>query len=571
MGLPIGYDDFGEIRQNHLDFVDKSLFIQEVMDDKVTKVAVITRPRRFGKTLNFSMLHHFLAPEVYGQSTQGLFDGLKIAALGEAYMQHQGKYPVIFISFKDIKETDYKAAYSSLCALLSDLYTQHYYLLLKDGLLHDHEKKTYQEILEQRAGEANVKLALKQLTAYLFRHHQTKPWLLMDEYDTPIQAAYVHGYYEKMIDLMRGLFGSVLKSNLNLNRSVITGILRVAKESLFSGLNNVKTYSLLQSEYSSHFGFTEAEVVEVLKQAQLEHCAEGIKRWYNGYRMGDTVVYNPWSIANCIAKKGELEPYWVNTSDNQLIKELVLRSDLNFKAEFELLLLGQKTQQFVDENMVFGDLAQKGDAAWSLLLMSGYLKATDQKKTSQGLSCMLDIPNLEVRRLYQQLIEQWLANGKGIQWYNRFLNSLLSADFPLFEIELRRLMEQTVSHHDLGIEPEAFYHGLMLGVTASLYENPNYEVRSNRESGYGRYDYMILSRDLNKPTLIIELKQLDTQGKINIETLDEKLEALAEEALAQIEAKHYVAEAKQRSMKNIITLGLAFAGKHFQLKSRVVM
>lgn len=569
MGLPIGYDDFGTIRQKRLNLVDKSLFIQEVLDNEITQVAVITRPRRFGKTLNLSMLHHFLAPEVNGQSTQELFDGLKIAELGETYLQHQGKYPVIFISFKDIKYDSYAKAYENLSKLISEIYSQHY-SLLNGSTLRPHEKELFEALLKQQASEANLIGSLVNLTDYLYRHYQVKPWLLIDEYDTPIQAAYVHGYYDKMIELMRGLLGRVLKTNPHLHKSIITGILRVAKESLFSGLNNVRTYSLLQSEYSQHFGFTEAEVTEILKQVQLEHCAQEVKHWYNGYRMGTTVVYNPWSIVNCIAGRGALKPYWVNTSDNKLIKELLIHSDINFKAEFESLLLGQKTQQFVDEHVVFGDLAQKGDAVWSLLLMSGYLKATDQKETPQGMACLLDIPNLEVRRLYQQLIEQWLANGQGIQWYNRFLGSLLSGNLSLFEAELRRLMEETVSHHDLGGEPEAFYHGLMLGVTASLYENPNYEVRSNRESGYGRYDYMILSRNLSKPTLIIELKQLVAADKTSTEALEEKLAQLAEEALAQIEAKKYVSEAKQRGMKNILTIGLAFSGKHFQLKSQAL-
>ena len=569
MGLPIGYDDFGAIRQKQLNLVDKSLFIQEVLEDEITQVAVITRPRRFGKTLNLSMLHHFLASEVNGQSTEGLFEGLKISNLGESYRQHQGKYPVIFISFKDIKYTSYSQAQEGLANLMSHVYGQYRDLLLSE-LFYEDEKKLFNNILNQCATKQNLMASLFNLMHYLYRYYKVKPWLLIDEYDTPIQAAYIHGYYDEMVNFVRGMLSSVLKTNPNLHRSIITGILRVAKESLFSGLNNVKTYSLLQSEYSTHFGFTEAEVTEVLKQAQLEHCAEDIKRWYNGYRMGSTVVYNPWSIANCIAGKGALKPYWVNTSDNHLIKELLVHSDLNFKSEFESLLLGQKTQQFVDEHVVFGDLAQKGDAVWSLLLMSGYLKATDPKETPQGLTCLLDIPNLEVRRLYQQLIERWLANGQGIQWYNRFLNSLLSGDLPRFEAELRRLMEQTASYHDLGTEPEAFYHGLMLGMTASLYENPNYEVRSNRESGYGRYDYMILSRNLNKPTLIIELKQLDAPDKMKSETLEEKLAQLAEEALIQIEAKKYVSEAKQRGMKNILTIGLAFSGKRFQLKSQVL-
>lgn len=569
MRLPIGYDDFRTIREKKLDFVDKSLFIQEVLDDDITQVSVITRPRRFGKTFNLSMLHHFLASEVNGQPTQGLFEGLKISELGEPYMRHQGKYPVIFISFKDIKYDSYERAYENLSKLISKVYAQHR-LLLTTSKLYEDEKEIFQVLLKQQATEANLISSLADLVDYLFRHYQVKPWLLVDEYDTPIQAAYVHGYYDKMIELMRGLLGGVLKSNPNLNKSIVTGILRVAKESLFSGINNIKICSLLQPEYSTHFGFTEAEVNTLLQQAHLEDSVEKIKAWYNGYRMGNTVIYNPWSIVNCIQKKGELAPYWVNTSDNQLIKELLINSDVNFKAEFESLLLGKKTEQFIDEHMVFGDLTQKGDAVWSLLLMAGYLKVVEQRRTTQGSYCTLDIPNLEVRRLYQQIIERWLANGYGIKWYNRFLESLLSGNIPAFEEELLHLMEQTASHHDMGLEPEAFYHGLMLGITASLYENNNYEMRSNRESGYGRYDYMILSRNLSKPTLIIELKQLSHPDKKNLALLEEKLDQLAEEALTQIKEKKYVAESQQRGIKNIIIIGLAFSGKRFKLKNQVI-
>src|ERR1700722_12357848 len=300
MKLPLGYDNFKEIIDLQLDFVDKTLFIQEILDDVGTKVALITRPRRFGKTLNLSMLHHFLAAEAYSQSTQGLFANLKIAALGEKYMQHHGKYPVIFVTFKDVKNHNFATAYSVMVRLMSQVYREHQHVLLNSPRLTNTDKEKFLSILEERSNESGIRSALQDLSYYLLQHYQTKPWLLIDEYDTPIQSAYVHGYYEQMLDLLRGIFGAALKTNPFLERAVITGILRVAKESLFSGLNNLEIYTLTRSEYGQYFGFTETEVDDLLQQAKLETLAPEIRAWYNGYLIGKYTVYNPWSIVRCI-------------------------------------------------------------------------------------------------------------------------------------------------------------------------------------------------------------------------------------------------------------------------------
>ncbi len=564
MPLPIGYDNFRELIDNKLEFVDKSLFIDEIINDIATKAAMITRPRRFGKTLNLSMLHHFLSPSVNGKSTKNLFDGLKITENKDLCEKHQGQYPVIFVTFKDVKEAGYEEAYERLCKLMSDVYFEHR-LLLTSPQLSDSQKRTFERILERTSSKTEVTEALKDLTTYLYCHYNVNPWLLIDEYDTPIQASYVHGYYDQMIQLMRSLFGSVLKTNPYLYRAVITGILRVAKESLFSGINNLKVYSSLHSSYSTHFGFTEEEVSVLAKKHHLENQLPDIKNWYNGYQIGDTVIYNPWSIANCIQEKGKLIPYWVNTSDNQLIRNTLVRSSTGFKEQFELLLQDQPVEQFIDENTVFGDLIKNESAAWSLLLMAGYLKVISQKKTDDGLWCTLAIPNKEVRNLYQQIIKQWLSNGHGITWYNQFLTHLLTGNIELFEQELQEVMEQTVSSHDTARNPEAFYHGLMVGLTASLYHNEYYEIQSNKESGYGRYDYLIFARDKSKPTLLLEFKKVSVKDK-EPEQLDSLLEKAAQEALDQIDQKHYVAEAKQRGCIKIFKIGLAFCGKRFKIK-----
>ncbi len=562
MDLPVGYDDFREVIENKLDFVDKSLFIKEVIEDKSTKAAVITRPRRFGKTFNLSMLHHFLAHEIDGKPTQGLFDHLKITQWQDLCGEHQGKYPVIFITFKGVKDHRYEATYNNLCKLMSRVYLKHQDVLSSPKLA-AHQKKVFESIVEERATEASIQSSLLDLTHVLYLHHGIKPWLLMDEYDTPIQASYVHGYYKPLISLMRNLFGDALKTNPYLHKAVITGIVRIAKENLFSGVNNLKVFSMLDSRYSEYFGFTEEEVDSLLKKSQLEGNAEQIKEWYNGYRIGNTTLYNPWSIANCVQEKGKLTPYWVNTGDNQLIRDLLVRSSTEFKAQFESLLLGQPIERIIDESMVFDDLFIHESATWNLLLTAGYLKVISQRETDQGLVCVLDIPNREVRNLYRQIIERWLSNGHGVEWYNNFLNHLLTGNLDAFERELTKIMEQTVSVHDTARDPEAFYHGLMIGITASLYQSKNYEIQSNRESGYGRYDYMIFSHDKNKPSLLLEFKRVESVK--DTERLTTKLEQAAQEAVEQIRKTRYSAEAEKRGSTNIIKMGIAFCGKRFKI------
>jgi hypothetical protein len=550
MKLPIGQSDFRKLIDNQLDFVDKSLFIKEVLDDSA-EVILITRPRRFGKTLNMSMLHHFFAPTVHGQVTQGLFNGLKIAQLAELYMQHQGKYPVISCSFKDVKDGSFKSAYESLVDVMSETYKDHHYLL-SSPKLYDEEKEIYESILRQRANEAQVKFALKSLTHYLYRHHTIKPILLIDEYDTPLQSAYVHGYYDQMVGLMRYLFSAALKDNHNLHKAVLTGILRIAKESLFTGLNNLEIYSLLRSEYGQYFGFTEEEVTDLLKETQLEGKAEEIKAWYNGYKMGETIVYNPWSIVNCIKRNGELRPYWVNTSDNRLIKDLMIKSSAMFKVQFELLLQGKPVSRLIDENFAFDDLADNESAIWSLLLFSGYLKAIQTIPEGTKTNCILLSPNQEVIYLYKDTIQEWFIDRMGQGQYHQFLMSLVEGKIDDFAKILKQFLFETASVFDVkGKNPEKFYHGFVLGLVASL--EKTHVIKSNRESGYGRYDVMIIPKNHAQLGIILEFKSVDDDIV--------SLEKAAHDALAQITERKYQVELQQIGISNILKVGLAFKGK----------
>lgn len=564
MKLPIGISDFKKIIDNQYDFVDKSLLTQEIERD--AEVILITRPRRFGKTLNMSMLQYFFAAEVRGQSTKGLFDNLKIAQESAFYLKHQGKYPVISLSFKDLKAKTFEQTYVGLCELISELYAQ--YLFLLDGtVLHDHEKIIYEAILKQKASDVNINSSLKKLIEYLYRYHGVNPLVLLDEYDSPIQAGYLNNYYDDIVDFFRTFLSSALKDNPYLFKAVLTGILRVSKESLFSGLNNIIVYSVLHPKYGPYFGFTEAEVIPLLEKAGLQNKTQEIKEWYNGYEIGDSVVYNPWSTINCIKEKGILKPYWVNTSDNALIQSLFAKSSTVFKDQFEALLSGDSIEKFIDESFVYADLHKQGDLAiYNLLLMTGYLKSISVQESEQGTSCQLAIPNKEIRSLYRKIIEQWLSREYGVEWHDQFIHHLLEGNITAFEQDLTKIMEQTVSVHDMASEPEAFYHGLMIGLTASLHGHENYELRSNRESGYGRYDYLILSRDVNKFSIILELKKVKLpEGKNAQKALLLMLQSEAQVALQQIEKQAYISEIKQRDLHKILKIGVAFCGKRFAL------
>ncbi len=478
--------------------------------------------------------------------------------------------------------------------MLSRLYSEHRYLLDSDSLYAE-DKKVYRSILDQQATFANIQAALENLTRYLYLHHKISPVVLIDEYDTPIQSGYAHTYYDEVVGLFRHFLGAALKDNPFLFKAVLTGILRVSKESLFSGLNNIKVYSVLNPRYGAYFGFTEPEVAKLLADTKLESYKERIKDWYNGYQIGECVLYNPWSVLSCLDEK-MFKPYWVNTSDNLLIKQLFLQSNLGFKERFEDILQDKPISQLIDENFVFPDLtgnnaaqrtssllAIRGEntdfsplitphrgcaartaaglsksresAVWNLLLLTGYLKVVSIEHTVRGTICRLTIPNHEVRGLFQQIIERWLANGFGFDWYNEFINQLLQGDIANFTQGLQEVMQQTASFHDLAKEPEAFYHGLILGLTASLHGHPQYEIRSNRESGKGRYDYAIIARNPEQLSLLLEFKK----------ATDAELTKAAQAALQQIHQQDYVSELKQRGKHAILGVGIAFSGKHFEV------
>ena len=557
MNFPIGYDNFRDVVDEKLDFVDKSLLIKEFIDDKGTQVALITRPRRFAKTFNLTMLHNFFAPHVYGKPTKDLFNGLQIAEQGQQYMQHQGKYPVVALTFKDVKDGEFKSAYASLEKLLSRAYHEHI-AVLEGSKLTNQQKRNFGAVLNEQADEATIKTALFDLTHCLYQHYGEKAIVLIDEYDTPIQSGYVHGYYNKVVEVMRHLFSAGLKSNPYLYRAMLTGILRVSKESLFSGLNNLKVYSVLNSKYSEYFGFTEDEVDEILKKSQLSHQAADIKQWYNGYQFGEITVYNPWSIVNCVAEQGTLKPYWVNTSDNRLIKNLMIQSNATFKEEFEALLQGQPVKEIIDENFVFSDLDTNESAIWSLLLFSGYLNAKEAVFEGTKVKCTLLPPNQEIVCLYKDTINEWFTDHMGQGRYYLFLKNLVEGKVDDFGKMLKQFLLETASLFDVkGKNPEKFYHGFVLGLVASL--EKTHIVKSNHESGFGRYDVMLIPKDTRQLGIVLEFKSVDDKGK--------NLEDEAREALKQITERKYELELHQMKISSILKIGLAFRGKDVGIAS----
>lgn len=381
--------------------------------------------------------------------------------------------------------------------------------------------------------------------------------MLIDEYDTPIHSAFSQDYYSEMIDLMRGLFGAALKTNPYLEKAVITGILCIAKESLFSGLNNVKVYTLLDNKYSEYFGFTEAEMSALLNQANLQQQADAIRHWYNGYLVGNTVIYNPWSIARCLDENGKLRPYWIHTSGNDLIRELLARGDNALKEGLANLLEGKPIEVMITEYAVFGDLENDNNAFWSLLFFSGYLKAIKSESVRSHIRCWLIPPNYEVKILFEDIIQGWFSNFLGDSRYQYFLKSLTQGNVEEFTLYLQDCLQNVISIFDAsgGHYPERFYHGFVLGLVVSL--EATHEVQSNRESGYGRYDVMLIPKD----------SQLGIVMEFKTTTHAQNLSQAAEQALQQIIEKNYAQQLRSKGIQKILHLGLAFHHKEVAIVS----
>ena len=553
--LPIGTSDFKKLRNLDRYYVDKTLLIREIIDD-ASEIILIPRPRRFGKTLNMSMLRYFFDREDAEQNNK-LFEGLAIDSEEEC-KHEQGKYPVIFLTFKDIKESSFDASIEKFREVIGDEYARFSFMLDGD-FLSAVEKQQFNDVINYRATITQLQSSLKRLTKYIYRYYSQKPILLLDEYDTPIHAAFADQYYKKMVDFLRGVLSDALKDNVNLHKGILTGTLRISKESIFTGLNNISVYTLLSHRYSDKFGFTQLEVSEMLSFYGLEEYTESVKTWYNGYIIGSIDIYNPWSIINYIHNKDEgFKPHWVNTSSNELIKEIIKDCPPIVHNEMLDLMDNKFLIKSLNENVSFPELKNTDNSIYSFLVFSGYLKAKLLKFEKSRSWYELTIPNVEVRLLFSDIFITWFKEtfkkGRNIE----LINALLTKDIELFGEILGECVLYSLSAHDVDKrEVERVYQAFLLGILVSL--SPDYEVTSNKESGYGRYDICVVPlKNKNASSIILELKSI---------RISETAETALDSALKQIEDKRYEAAIRQRGYDDILKLAVVFDGKRVWVKS----
>lgn len=552
--LPIGISDFKKLIDGGYAYVDKTLLVQELIE-KGNEVALIPRPRRFGKTLNLSMLRYFF--EKTEKDTSYLFRGLNIWR-NETCQAMQGQFPVVFITFKDIKHSSWEKAFEHFRIVLAEEFERYRYLL-DSGILSPEEQEDYRTILQKTGSQPLCEQSLRFLVKWMHLYHKQEIILLIDEYDAPAHAAYMGKYYEPLIEFLRNLLSGCLKDSRHLKRGVLTGILHIAKESIFSGLNNISTFTILNEKFQDKFGLLESEVEELLEQSALPHKSIEISQWYDGYRIGSCVgIYNPWSVLNCIAKNGALFPYWVNTSDNALMKSLIAKGTEELKADVEELLKGGIIEKTIEDGIVFPSLDQSPDTVWSLLLYSGYVTIDDIP--SYGVPCRLRIPNIEVGELYRTMILDWFKISIHEPKYRMLLSSLIGGDVETFSQLFKEFMLSSVSVFDVPAEDsEKIYHAFILGMLIGLRDN--YEVKSNRESGLGRYDVMLIPKNRQDLGIIMEFKKVGIFEEID-------LEIAVNSALKQIEDKQYAQELLDRGVHRILYLGFAFKGKQVLIRSR---
>ncbi|MCI0471561.1 MAG: AAA family ATPase, partial [Candidatus Aminicenantes bacterium] len=503
--LPIGISDFKDIVTGTYYYIDKTLLIKEILD-KGDKILLVPRPRRFGKTLNLSMLKYFYdcCPEeplmpgaqppapITGDapplnSYKKLFASLAITNAGQPYMAKMGKYPVIFLSFRSIKELHWNSCWSKIKQLIQKEYVRHSYLLGSQKLMNS-EKAYFQKIIDLNGDEGDYGNSLENILIFLSRHYGQRGVILIDEYDAPVHAGFNYGYYEEIINFMRNFLAGGLKdTDRYLEKSVITGIMRIARESIFSGLNNLGVFTLLSKEFEDKFGFTEEEVETLLKDYRLFHRYDQVREWYNGYRFGTRVIYNPWSIINFLgSEEKELKPYWINTSDNTIVATLLSREGKALKEELEQLIRGESIEKAIEENIILKEVNLREDLLWSFLLMGGYLKQTDKRRddASEKMYYRLAIPNKEVRATYTGLIDRYFSSKIENKYLEIMLKALVAGDIPVFSEMLQKVVAAVYSFHDFSDEPEKVYHALVAGMLTWI--TNTHEIKSNRESGYGR-------------------------------------------------------------------------------------
>ena len=553
--VAIGVQSFDKLIEENYFYIDKTSFIKEWWESG-DDVTLITRPRRFGKTLNMSMLEQFFSLDYADRGD--LFEGLSIWH-EEKYRELQGTYPVISLSFARVKEDNYISTREKICQIIRNIYIKNIFLKESD-VLTDADRQYFDRILSVDVSNSDITSSIYQLSDYLSRYYGKKVIILLDEYDTPMQEAYVNGFWDELVAFTRSLFNSTFKTNPYLARAVMTGITRVSKESIFSDLNNLNVVTTTSDEYATAFGFTEEEVFNALDDYGYSDKKELVKKWYDGFTFGSkTDIYNPWSILNFL-DKGKVGTYWANSSSNSLVGKLIREGDKRIKTNFESLLHGEIIRCSLDEQIVYNQLGKREGAIWSLLLASGYLKVIkNEEKRIAGKKVMYDLAltNLEVEDMFYDMGSGWFEEAGGN--YNDFVEALLMGDLDAMNDYMELVAEDIFSSFDSGVkpskkQPERFYHGFVLGLIVELKDR--YDITSNRESGFGRYDIMLEPKNKEDDAIIMEFKVFNPRK-------ESSLEDTVKAALDQIEEKDYAAGLIARGFKeeNIRKYGFAFEGK----------
>ena len=550
-GIGIGISDFKVLRLRNNYFIDKSMYIKDIIDNQ-SGVVLITRPRRFGKTLNMSMLRYYF--NIMEKNNKELFNGLKIMEQDKKYTSKLGFYPVIYLTLKDAGLMNYEYMIMQMKTIMMEMFYEHRYILESDKIA-DGEKNIFKRILNAEATDIDLINSLKILSKMLYVYYDKPVILLIDEYDVPIQAAYVEGYYEDAIKFLKTFYGTTFKDNPYLEKAILTGVSRIAKESLFSGMNNFKVYTIMDNEFADDFGITEDEMKKIIKDFNIQDEEKEIKKWYDGYKIGNVEgIYNPWSILNYLTDK-ELKPYWVNTSSNDLIKR-ILEKSTTLKEQMERLLKDEAIEATIDLETIIVGIENKEENIWGLMLQTGYLKV-EETVSLEERRYKVKLPNNEIKDLIRGIIREWFSNKVLGNDLRSILQDLVSLNLKEFEKKFRVLVEEMFSYMDVGKNTaENFYHAFVLGMLVGLKDT--YYVNSNRESGFGRYDIMLEPKDKNGNSFIMEFKVM--------ENMEEKtIEDTIENAKKQIEEKRYEENLKERGFTNITKMVYAFNGKEVKM------